>query len=227
MTGSCRRISFRGQGSDSREPLSSCVNHGLPCRAFAGNLQHGRPTRTAWNAMSLFRQGSQCLAIGLLQRLLELVFAAATAIGLPAVAGNLLGRVGGAPLGCWLNGRQTFSRAGERRHDRWRFARFLARWLLMTAQAPGCSPAWRSNRGCNERGWASRWRKASWPRCIFSCCGTWSIAEQIRAGAPLAARRGFPDSALSHGKRCSCGAAFARHKRKTPGKPGVFLIPQT
>lgn len=84
--------------------------------------------------MSLFRQGSQYIAIGLLQLLLDwLVFVAATAVGLPAAPGNLLGRVSGALLGFWLNGRYTFARDGEQRHDRWRFARFFALWLLMTA----------------------------------------------------------------------------------------------
>ncbi len=84
--------------------------------------------------MSLFRQGSQYIAIGLLQLLLDwLVFVAATAVGLPAAPGNLLGRVIGALLGFWLNGRYTFARDGEQRHDRWRFARFFALWLLMTA----------------------------------------------------------------------------------------------
>ena len=84
--------------------------------------------------MSLFRQGSQYIAIGLLQLLLDwLVFVAATAVGLPAAPGNLLGRVIGALLGFWLNGRYPFARDGEQRHDRWRFARFFALWLLMTA----------------------------------------------------------------------------------------------
>ncbi len=84
--------------------------------------------------MTLLRQGSRYVAIGLMQLLLDwLVFVAATAAGLPAVPGNLLGRVSGALLGFWLNGRYTFAREGERRHGWARFARFLALWLLMTA----------------------------------------------------------------------------------------------
>ena len=55
--------------------------------------------------MSLFRQGSQYIAIGLLQLLLDwLVFVAATAVGLPAAPGNLLGRVGSGPLVVALDG---------------------------------------------------------------------------------------------------------------------------
>lgn len=83
--------------------------------------------------MSLFRQGSQYIAIGLLQLLLDcVVFVAATALGMPAAPGNLLGRTSGAVLGFWLNGRYTFAAQGEQRHGWKRFARFLAFWLLLT-----------------------------------------------------------------------------------------------
>lgn len=83
--------------------------------------------------MSLFRQSSQYIAIGLLQLLLDWgVFVAATALGIPTAPGNLLGRVSGALLGFWLNGRYTFSQQGQQRHGWKRFVRFLALWLVMT-----------------------------------------------------------------------------------------------
>ena len=83
--------------------------------------------------MSLFRQGSQYIAIGLLQLLLDCaVFVTATALGMPVAPGNLLGRTSGAVLGFWLNGRYTFATQGEQRHGWKRFARFLALWLLLT-----------------------------------------------------------------------------------------------
>ena len=83
--------------------------------------------------MSLFRQGSQYIVIGLLQLALDWgVFVAATALGVPVAPGNLLGRVSGALLGFWLNGRYTFARQGEQKHGWKRFARFLVMWLLMT-----------------------------------------------------------------------------------------------
>lgn len=84
--------------------------------------------------MSLLRQGSQYLLFGLLQLLLDTtVFIAATSLGVPAAPGNLLGRVSGALLGFWLNGRYTFAHQGEQRHGWKRFSRFLVLWLLMTA----------------------------------------------------------------------------------------------
>ncbi len=84
--------------------------------------------------MTLLRQGSRYLAVGMTQLLLDwLVFVTATALGIPVAPGNLLGRASGAVLGFWLNGRYTFTGNGEARHGWGRFARFLALWLLMTA----------------------------------------------------------------------------------------------
>ncbi len=82
--------------------------------------------------MSLLRQGTHYVLIGLLQLLLDwLVFVGATAMGMPVSAGNITGRVAGALLGFWLNGRITF--AGDGARLGWhRFARFVVVWSLMT-----------------------------------------------------------------------------------------------
>ncbi|ALA87987.1 GtrA family protein [Stenotrophomonas maltophilia] len=84
--------------------------------------------------MSLLRQGSAYLIIGVLQLLLDwAVFVLVTSAGLPVVQGNLAGRVAGMLLGFWLNGRITFATAdGEQRLGWRRFARFLPLWLLLT-----------------------------------------------------------------------------------------------
>ncbi|HCT25033.1 MAG TPA: hypothetical protein DIW85_02345 [Stenotrophomonas sp.] len=84
--------------------------------------------------MSLLRQGSAYLIIGVLQLLLDwAVFVLVTAAGLPVVPGNLAGRLAGMLLGFWLNGRITFATAdGEQRLGWRRFARFLPVWLLLT-----------------------------------------------------------------------------------------------
>lgn len=84
--------------------------------------------------MSLLRQGSAYLIIGVLQLLLDwAVFVLVTAAGLPVVQGNLAGRVAGMLLGFWLNGRITFATAdGEQRLGWRRVARFLPLWLLLT-----------------------------------------------------------------------------------------------
>lgn len=84
--------------------------------------------------MSLFRQGSAYIVIGLVQLLLDwLVFVATTALGLPVVPANIAGRLAGMLLGFWLNGRYTFA-TGEGHRLGWRrFARFFTLWLLLTA----------------------------------------------------------------------------------------------
>jgi putative flippase GtrA len=77
------------------------------------------------------RQGSLFVIVGLIQLALDTsVFIAATALGVPVFAGNLLGRVSGAGLGFWLNGRYTF---GKTRLDRLHAARFLVAWVLLTS----------------------------------------------------------------------------------------------
>jgi putative flippase GtrA len=84
--------------------------------------------------MSLIRQGSAYLVIGLVQLLLDwLVFVAATALGMPVAPANVAGRLAGMLLGFWLNGRYTFAEAGAHRLGWKRFARFFGLWLLMTA----------------------------------------------------------------------------------------------
>jgi len=83
--------------------------------------------------MSLIRQGSAYITIGLLQLLLDwTVFVAATALGVAVVPGNLIGRFCGMLLGFWLNGRYTFAEQGQQRLGWKRFARFIALWLAMT-----------------------------------------------------------------------------------------------
>jgi putative flippase GtrA len=84
-------------------------------------------------ALSLLRQGRHYLLIGILQWLLDWgVMVALSHGGLPIEPANVAGRISGAMLGFWLNGRITFS-GDQHRIGRRQFARFLAMWLLTTA----------------------------------------------------------------------------------------------
>ncbi|WP_434212923.1 GtrA family protein [[Pseudomonas] boreopolis] len=84
--------------------------------------------------MKLLRQGGQFILVGLLQLLLDwAVFVAATALGMPVAGGNLLGRVSGAMLGFWLNGRYTFAEADGARLGWQRLQRFALMWIALTA----------------------------------------------------------------------------------------------
>ncbi|MFT4256651.1 MAG: GtrA family protein [Pseudoxanthomonas sp.] len=84
--------------------------------------------------MSLLRQGRLFLIVGALQLLLDwAVFVALTGLGAPPAPGNVCGRIAGAALGFWLNGRWTFAQDGQARLGWQRLLRFIAVWLLLTA----------------------------------------------------------------------------------------------
>jgi len=82
--------------------------------------------------MSLTRQGRDYLAIGLLQWLVDWgVVVGLTHIGLPVAPANVVGRITGALLGFWLNGKLTFA------NDRTtvgstQFQRFMVMWVSTT-----------------------------------------------------------------------------------------------
>ncbi|GAB3359787.1 GtrA family protein [Lysobacter tyrosinilyticus] len=83
--------------------------------------------------MSLLRQGSHYMAIGLLQYIVDWgVMVTLSHFGLSVEIANVAGRISGATLGFWLNGRITFasetSKLGRRQ-----LRRFVLLWLVMTA----------------------------------------------------------------------------------------------
>lgn len=83
--------------------------------------------------MTLFRQGGHFILVGLLQLVLDwALFVALTWLGVSAAPANLSGRVCGALLGFWLNGRMTFAAQGKPRLGWRRFFRFLIVWLALT-----------------------------------------------------------------------------------------------
>lgn len=83
--------------------------------------------------LTLLRQGGSFLVVGAVQLLVDwALFVALTALGVPAAPANLAGRIGGALLGFWLNGRVTFAQAGSARLGWRRFARFLLVWIPLT-----------------------------------------------------------------------------------------------
>lgn len=84
--------------------------------------------------MSLLRQGRAYLLVGALQWVLDCTVTVGLSVGglLPIEAANLGGRIAGALLGFWLNGRFTFAAPDQRPGPR-QFRRFLVMWLGTTA----------------------------------------------------------------------------------------------
>lgn len=81
----------------------------------------------------LLRQGSSFLAVGLLQLLVDwAVFVVLSWLGLAAAPANVAGRISGAMLGFWLNGRFTFA-SDDTTVGRRQLARFTVLWLATTA----------------------------------------------------------------------------------------------
>ena len=82
--------------------------------------------------MSLGRQGRHYLTIGILQWLVDWgVMVGLSHFSLPVEPANVAGRISGAALGFWLNGRITFV-GDNTRIGRRQFGRFLLMWLLTT-----------------------------------------------------------------------------------------------
>lgn len=83
--------------------------------------------------MSLTRQGRHYLLIGGVQWLLDWgVMVALSHLGLRIGVANIVGRISGALLGFWLNGRITFVGDGHA-VGRTQLVRFVIMWLAMTA----------------------------------------------------------------------------------------------
>ena len=84
--------------------------------------------------MSLLRQGRLFLLAGAAQLLLDwAVFVALTALGMTAAPANICGRIAGALLGFWLNGRWTFAENGQAKLGWRRLVRFVLVWSTLTA----------------------------------------------------------------------------------------------
>lgn len=85
--------------------------------------------------IALPRQITLFLVVGAAQLALDTaVYIGLTAAGIPVVWGNFAGRVAGACLGFWLNGRYTFADPqGTSRIQRRNMVRFVIAWVLMTA----------------------------------------------------------------------------------------------
>jgi putative flippase GtrA len=80
----------------------------------------------------LLRQGGSYFAIGLVQLFVDwLVFVILSGAGMAVIPANVAGRISGAVLGFWLNGRITFAGEGTAVGRR-QLARFLVMWSITT-----------------------------------------------------------------------------------------------
>ncbi|GAB6195518.1 GtrA family protein [Lysobacter xanthus] len=82
--------------------------------------------------MSLSRQSRAYLTIGLVQWLVDWALVVAlTHAGMAIEPANVLGRIAGASLGFWMNGRFTFG-GDETTMGSTQFTRFVVMWIATT-----------------------------------------------------------------------------------------------
>ncbi|MCL1635627.1 GtrA family protein [Luteimonas sp. SX5] len=83
--------------------------------------------------MSLGRQGKHYLVIGGIQWLVDWgVMVGLSHLGMAVEPANILGRISGALLGYWLNGKLTFA-GDDTAVGRTQLQRFVMMWLCTTA----------------------------------------------------------------------------------------------
>jgi putative flippase GtrA len=83
--------------------------------------------------MSIARQGISFLLVGGCLVVVDWAsFVILTALGVAPAVANVAGRILGALLGFWANGRVTFGTMGDRRLGRHRFMRFSIVWSALT-----------------------------------------------------------------------------------------------
>ena len=82
---------------------------------------------------TLARHGSRYIVVGAAQLLVDwAVFVALSALGVLVEPANIVGRISGAAIGFWANGRFTFA-SEDTALGRRQFARFAMMWLATTA----------------------------------------------------------------------------------------------
>ena len=81
----------------------------------------------------LAAQGARFVVVGVAQLILDWsLFSILHVVSGATVAPNVAGRLAGAMVGFWLNGRFTFADAGQARLGTKRFARYAVLWLGLT-----------------------------------------------------------------------------------------------
>ena len=84
--------------------------------------------------LDLAKQGVTFVLVGCSLIVVDsVVFIILSAAGIPPWWSNVAGRVAGAMVGFWANGKITFGSPGRPRFGYRRFARFLVSWTAITA----------------------------------------------------------------------------------------------
>ena len=123
--------------------------------------------------MRIVRDGVGFSLIGALQVALDSgIYILLTTLGLSTPPSNVCGRVAGALLGFWLNGRLTFAHH-EQPHLPWRLLRYVVLWLVLTTLSTATLSVIAVQAGLHQTWWAKPLIELALGMTSFLVCRHW------------------------------------------------------
>ncbi len=123
--------------------------------------------------MRIVRDGVGFSLIGALQVAVDSgVYIALTTLGFATPPSNVCGRITGALLGFWLNGRVTFAHY-EQPRLRWRLVRYIALWMTLTAISTAALTFIGHRHGLHNTWWAKPMIEIVLGMVSFLLCRHW------------------------------------------------------
>ena len=123
--------------------------------------------------MRIVRDGAGFSLVGALQVAIDSgVYIALTTLGLATPPSNICGRIAGALLGFWLNGRVTFAHHAQPRL-RLRLLRYLILWVTLTAISTLALTMIGAHAGLRQTWWAKPLIETALGMTSFLICRHW------------------------------------------------------
>ena len=123
--------------------------------------------------MRIIRDGAGFSLVGVVQVALDSsVYILLTTLGLATPPSNVCGRIAGALLGFWLNGRLTFAHQDKPRL-RWRLTRYVILWIAMTTISTLALTLIASQAGLRQTWWAKPLIETALGVTSFLICRHW------------------------------------------------------
>ena len=123
--------------------------------------------------MRIVRDGAGFSLVGALQVAVDSsVYIVLTTVGVATPPSNVCGRIAGALLGFWLNGRLTFAHHDQPRL-RWRLARYVILWVVMTSISTLALTTIGAHAGLRQTWWAKPLIESVLGVTSFLICRHW------------------------------------------------------
>jgi putative flippase GtrA len=123
--------------------------------------------------VKIVRDGASFSVVGAIQVVLDsTVYIVLTKFGVPTPPANVCGRIAGAALGFWLNGRVTFAHHDQPRF-RWRLTRYILLWIAMTIISTAALTIIGHRDGLKQTWWAKPLIETALGLTSFLICRYW------------------------------------------------------